>query len=68
MVAYSLTKKLGQWVQRQQKKLTTMTDNPQKQSSIFEEVMKDYLSKLSFLLDQVEGETLYKEEGALGLA
>ena len=54
MKAYSLTKRLNQWLRRQFKKLLVVTGSTEKQPDEFGEAMKQFLARVSVLFDSVE--------------
>ena len=55
IIAYSLNKKLSQWLQRQFKKMASLENSKENMPEAFTEAMKEFLSRISSMVDIVEG-------------
>jgi hypothetical protein len=54
ITAYSLNKKITQWLQRQFKKMASLDGNKESVPESFTEAMKGFLTTISAIVDTVE--------------
>ena len=58
ITAYSLNKKITQWLQRQFKKMASLDDNKESVPGSFAEAFRGFLATISAIVDTVQDETL----------